>query len=93
MRALINGGPAFPATTHNDSDMNNRDEFGSSLPPDRRQTYPGMTLRDYFAGQALAGLCANEYYAVGMDKPSRFVQITRRAYEYADAMLKARDAE
>ena len=40
----------------------------------------GMTLRDYFAAKAMQGHCPNippEHAA-------------RRAYEYADAMLKAR---
>jgi len=42
----------------------------------------GMTLRDYFAAKAMQGHCPSippEHAA-------------KRAYEYADAMLKARDA-
>lgn len=45
----------------------------------------GMTLRDYFAAQALAGLLAN---------PDRHAwklgAFCENAYEYADAMIKAR---
>jgi hypothetical protein len=42
----------------------------------------GMTLRDYFAAEAMQGHCPSippEHAA-------------KRAYEYADAMLKAREA-
>jgi hypothetical protein len=44
-------------------------------------THEGMSLRDYFAGQALAGLL--------MTRESRFVE-AEHAYEIADAMLRAR---
>jgi hypothetical protein len=44
--------------------------------------YSGMTLRDYFAGQALLGLIKNSgvgsWYAL-------------QAYEIADAMIKERE--
>lgn len=43
---------------------------------------PGMTLRDWFAGHALAGLCANNYY------PETSCEITAlAAYRLADAMI------
>lgn len=47
-----------------------------------------MTLRDYFAAKALAGICANtdnRAYKGSMD----FATV---AYILADAMLKARDS-
>lgn len=44
---------------------------------------PGMTLRDWYAGQALAGLSA----AVQVVSPERAAQL---AYEAADAMLAER---
>lgn len=44
--------------------------------------YDGMTLRDWFAGQALAGLAAS-----AMDMPAEAYGIT--AYSIADAMLAA----
>ena len=43
----------------------------------------GMTLRDWFAGQALSGLCVDEYSSVKTG--------ARRAYELADAMLAERE--
>ena len=48
---------------------------------------PGMSLRDYFAGQALAGLiaCPN---TSGGEK-----DFARNAYKLADAMLAEREKE
>lgn len=46
---------------------------------------PGMTLRDYFAAKAMQGmLAAAENY--------RTHELTGFAYQVADAMLKAREA-
>lgn len=49
----------------------------------------GMSLRDYFAGQALVGLlshpCDTRRVPLGPETTPR------RAYEYADAMLVARE--
>ncbi len=42
-----------------------------------------LSLRDYFAGQALFGLMAMY--------PLSDVQVAKRAYQYADAMLKERN--
>lgn len=67
------GGPAFPVP---DSHCpNGQVQYGSY----------GMSLRDYFAGQALAGLLtqpAEDEYG-----PKCFAEA---AYEMADAMLAAR---
>lgn len=67
-----NGGPAFP-----------RPAFDH---PDIRQIYSspqeGMTLRDYFAGQALANL-----YTANENSPDK---IGEWAYQVADAMIAAR---
>lgn len=45
---------------------------------------PGMTLRDWFAGQALAGMIACD--------SGSWAQLATRAYQSADAMLAAREA-
>jgi len=47
---------------------------------------PGMALRDYFAGQALAGMPHMEYYG----KKNWQLLMAKFAYEIADAMLQAR---
>lgn len=46
----------------------------------------GMTLRDYFAGQALS-ILAGKYF---LDKDSDEIT-ARRCYKYADAMLIERE--
>jgi len=52
----------------------------------------GMTLRDYFAGQALAGGLEqgveDDMNSGWWHDPSK---IAKRAYAVADAMMKARD--
>jgi hypothetical protein len=60
------GGPAFPVPTHNDGNGN----------PVLRA---GMTLRDWFAGQALVGL-------IGVMEAND-EQLATAAYEIADAMM------
>lgn len=67
-----NGGPAFPLP-------------GMNLPNDQF-CWPehGMTLRDYFAGQALMGLLSSNGY-LGYDDAAV------EAYAHADAMLLKRE--
>ena len=50
----------------------------------------GMTLRDWFAGQALAGMLAYQgSYGTGNDPCNN----AARAYEHADTMLAEREKE
>ena len=65
------GGPAFP---------DNNPEH----PSDQRS---GMTMRDYFAGQALAGIMAR-----GTGTSNALEWAPEEAYAVADAMLSARGA-
>ncbi len=44
----------------------------------------GMTLRDYFAGQAISGIVKNTTRCYEES-------VAKEAYNYADAMLKERD--
>lgn len=53
-------------------------------PPTTCNLNPGMTLRDWFAGQALQGLLASGPHDIN---PREYAQ---DSYEYADAMLAAR---
>jgi len=69
------GGPAFP---HLRSECQRVNET---------EMYEGMTLRDYFAGQALAGMWASDNENFRLD--AEFTAIF--AYKYADAMIKERD--
>ncbi len=54
-------------------------------------TQHGMTLRDYFAGQALQGFQRSEFPR-GMDNDELCASVARGAYALADAMLAARNA-
>lgn len=76
------GGPAFPVPdTHH---ANGQIQYG---------TY-GMTLRDYFAAKAMAavtlGACAP---GEGFVREQNYYQLARDAYQLADAMLAAREAQ
>lgn len=53
----------------------------------RTIAHPGMTLRDYFAGQALTGIVGNVGFPVIGGVVER---VACDAYTLADAMLKAR---
>lgn len=71
------GGPAFPRPY-------SQDEFGDYARPVHDQD--GMSLRDWFAGQVLTRL-ADIYNGQAVDPDGA----AKTAYQYADAMLKARD--
>jgi hypothetical protein len=51
----------------------------------------GMTLRDYFAGHALAGICSNA--EIILASSGRKGEMVRRAYEMADLMLIERNKQ
>ena len=53
------------------------------------KTSAGMSLRDYFAGQALVSMRIHE----ASDNPLYCAQIARTAYACADAMLAERQRE
>jgi hypothetical protein len=71
-----NGGPAFPAHEFNN-------DSGDYLP-----VHPGMTLRDYFAGQALAGMCS--VWGVEDNGLPKYTSLAGHAYAIAEAMLAER---
>ena len=50
--------------------------------------WSGMYLRDYFAGQALAGCCQHEEFDQGAENI-----MAEWCYEIADAMLKEREKQ
>jgi len=72
---INDGGPAFPVTP--------TDRSGQIA-----DTFPGMTLRDYFAGQALAGIMAS---CCNQDNICSCESNARSAYASADAMLAYRE--
>ena len=75
MADINDGGPAFPILE--------RGANGLEL------TNPGMSLRDHFAGLALAGLLADLPKTLyGLDWKEN---VSRESYALADEMLKARE--
>lgn len=80
------GGPAFPRPASEYTEMGTLRDGNIAV---RQQS--GMTLRDYFAAKALTGLMNDGWQQDGNpfneDRANRTAKI---AYEFADAMLKAR---
>lgn len=70
MKTTNDGGPAFPMTGE-----------GCHNP---LYSQPGMTLRDYFAGQTLAADYMGDY---------EYSERAKAAYKSADAMLAAREGK
>lgn len=80
---INDGGPAFPVDDRYHADGR---VYGSN----------GMTLRDYFAGQAMNGMISGDAqpYISIKESADGIVQEDKtasRAYRYADAMLAARE--
>ena len=82
-KRIDDGGPAYPVVR-------------MPLDPDTIMNRPGMSLRDWFAGQALAGF-ASSWYDRHKDDPATQrgagpSEIAAAAYAHADAMIAARKA-
>ena len=73
MSKIEDGGPAFAAGAANES---------------TGWTQEGMSLRDWFAGQALSGICAS-----GPATDWTNDLLASEAYSLADAMLAARSTD
>lgn len=58
-----------------------------AFPTDPHAHTSGMSLRDYFAGQVMA-LCFAATFKDEEDYPAKFA--ASKAYQMADAMMKAR---
>lgn len=76
---MDNSGPAFPARVE-EAVPNTSTPFHTVKTVD----YPGMSLRDWLAGQALMGLLADPHQS------GASVDFARNAYGFADAMLAVR---
>jgi hypothetical protein len=88
------GGPAFPSTMHERIRWPGGTRPGglSETSDPYQVSYPGMTLRDYFAGQALIGWLST--YSHSQGKEANMVEAeayAKSAYELADALLKERN--
>lgn len=72
------GGPAFP--------LSYTQQYGKD--EGRQEVYGGMTLRDYFAGQALNGFLACTQQG---EKIRDFSKVAQEMYLLADAMIAERE--
>lgn len=77
--AREDGGPAFPGQWWD------RDSIGETV---CRETWAGISMRDYFAAAALTGLCAA--CDLSGDWTGAQARAAKEAYRLADAMLAAR---
>lgn len=81
---INDGGPAFPFGVR----VDHHDTYGGGHSIEETNE-PGMTLRDWFAGQALPKLvhdwCEPD--------PKHYDAVALNAYKLADAMLVARNAK
>jgi hypothetical protein len=67
-----------------------RNNGGPAFPVSPGNSDHGMSLRDYFAAAALAGLLHDGLEAY---KPPAAALLAEEAYEIADALLAAREAK
>lgn len=79
-----------------------KNDGGLAFPFSNNGNQQGMTLRDYFAGQALNGLCANSELMSGLigammkngePKEAIYEHVAQTAFANADAMIAERDKE
>ena len=78
MRNTNTGGPAFPSKKR---------VYRAGFPTAEFEPVGGMTLRDYFAAKAMQSLILG---LTGHD--NEIPDTAEDAYEFADAMLRAREA-
>ena len=85
-----------------DKDLANLNDGGPAFPTKKTkqvgilnviQCEPGMSLRDWFAGKALAGMCASAFWCENAqaEDPVAIKALADSALAVADAMLKARE--
>ncbi len=87
---MSDGGPAYPCTVLGELGyLDGQTGLQYLDQPDTH--YTGMTLRDHFAGQALAGLLTNDAtYSRTADGVVSEV-VSKLSYQIAHAMLAERD--
>lgn len=94
MSYLKSGGPAFPLAPYTAKRSDNAERWEELV------EQPGMSLRDYFAGQALKGAADSICDEMSPEHPSGMPDVldhaarhAMAAYILADAMIRAREAK
>lgn len=89
MKVLTDGGPAFPTMTY---ELPGECPSGTIAPCTDQ---PGMTLRDWFAGQALQKLAVRLLRpgetSSSVTRDVQLLGLTGDCYAIADAMIAARE--
>lgn len=80
------GGPAFPVPSTPDPGSGNPHPIVTD-----GAGYAGMSLRDWFAGQALVGMAHYERSQGGLRMDGDYGDLAAVAYGMADAMLAERE--
>lgn len=81
---LRDGGPAFPFEYHNQTSKYQLGFFqDTAVAPGASQQFAGLTVRQWYAGQALAGLMGLQTVYDNMADRD----VAKAAYRLADAML------
>ncbi len=83
----IENPPAFPSQNDLYVDTPNHGRVLRSSVEDVQQ---GMSLRDWFAGQAINGMLTNDSFLHTNENETVGERLARSAYELADAMLLQR---
>ena len=83
MNEKKDGGSAFPEVI---SDRDNNGQYDT-------YSYGGMSLRDYFAGQALVGILANGTYRTGkgVNEKTFDKALAETVYGLADTLIAERE--
>jgi hypothetical protein len=88
---MKDGGPAFPGSIETQMMI---EHDGVIHPSGAMQltTFPGMSLRDYFAAKAMQGLSTTSGEYRGNESGKEFIDgISKISYMIADAMIEARN--
>lgn len=81
--------PAFPCTIKNPPLTEK--QFAEGFTQLAEESFSGMTLRDWFAGQALMGLAASGAFSTKCQTPVR--ENIQCCLEYADIMMQERSRD
>lgn len=96
---MNDGGPAFPFERPYTLSEQQGLSLMRKVSPEERVCCTGMSLRDYFAAAALQGLISNPSLSAAIKESAAANGNTitdwcsGASYEYADAMLKQREAK
>lgn len=94
-KPIDDGGPAFPGTLGTPGYGNSTWTIGPNGDTICVEHNQGLSLRDWFAGNALQGILASETQGDGLVPSAPLSEMLERraalaAYKFADAMLEAR---